>query len=67
VRRFSLSTRKSKDKTLARLANGQRVTSSTLCDITIELARHELQLTFYVLRDLRVVDMVLGLPWLDDA
>jgi hypothetical protein len=42
------------------------VTSSIVCDITFELARHEFQRTFYVLRDLRVVDMVLGLSWLDD-
>jgi hypothetical protein len=42
------------------------VTSSTVCDITFELALYEFQRTFYVLRDLRVVDMVLGLPWLDD-
>jgi hypothetical protein len=39
VRRFSLSTRKSKTKTQVRLANGKRVTSSTVCDITLfELA-----------------------------
>jgi hypothetical protein len=42
------------------------VTSSTVCDITFELARHEFQRTFYVLRDLRAADLVLGLPWLDD-
>jgi hypothetical protein len=66
VRRFALQTRKSQTKTHVRLANGQRVTSSTLCDITFELARHEFQRTFYVLRDLRDADMILGLPWLDD-
>jgi hypothetical protein len=49
-----------------RLANGQRVTSSTVCDVTFELARHEFHRTFYVLRDLRAVDLILGLPWLDD-
>jgi hypothetical protein len=38
VRHFSLPTQKSKVKTPARLANGQRVTSSTLCDISFELA-----------------------------
>jgi hypothetical protein len=32
VRRFSMSTRKSKTKTPIRLANGQCVTSSTVCD-----------------------------------
>jgi hypothetical protein len=42
------------------------VTSSTVCDVTFELARLEFQLTFYVLRDLRAADLVLGLPWLDD-
>jgi 8-oxo-dGTP pyrophosphatase MutT (NUDIX family) len=41
VRRFALQTRKSLTKTHVRLANGQRVTSSTVCDITFELARHE--------------------------
>jgi hypothetical protein len=53
-------------KTLVRLANGQRVTSSIVCDVTFELARHEFQWTFYVLRYLRVADLVLGLPWLDE-
>jgi hypothetical protein len=49
VRRFFLPTHKSKVKTLVRLANGQRdVPSSTLCNITFELARHEIQRTFYV-------------------
>jgi hypothetical protein len=42
------------------------VTSSTVYDVTFEPARHELQRTFYVLRDLRDVDLILGLPWLDD-
>jgi hypothetical protein len=30
------------------------------------LARHEFQRTFYVLRDLRVANLILGLLWLDD-
>jgi hypothetical protein len=34
VRRFALQTRKSLTKTHVRLANGQRVTSSTVCDVT---------------------------------
>jgi hypothetical protein len=42
------------------------VTSSTVRDITFELARHEFQRTFYFLLDLRFAYMVLGLPWLDD-
>jgi hypothetical protein len=66
VRRFALQTRRSLTKTPVRLANGQRVTSSTVCDVTFELARHEFQRTFYVLRDLRAADLILGLPWLDD-
>jgi hypothetical protein len=66
VRRFALHTRKSLNKTHVRLASGQRVTSSTVCDVTFELARHEFQRTFYVLRDLRAVDLIMGLPWLDD-
>jgi hypothetical protein len=66
VRHFALQTRKSLTKTHVRLANGQRVTSSIVCDVTFELARHEFQRTFYVLRDLRVVDLIMGLPWLDD-
>jgi hypothetical protein len=66
VRRFALHTRKSLTKTHVRLANGQRVTSSTVCDVTFELARHEFQRTFYVLRDLRAADLIPGLLWLDD-
>jgi hypothetical protein len=66
VRRFALQTRKSLTKTHVRLANGQRVTSSTVCDVTFELARHEFQRTSCVLRDLRATDLILGLPWLDD-
>jgi hypothetical protein len=66
VRRFALKTRKSLTKTRVRLAHGKRVTSSIVFDVTFELARHEFQRTFYVLRDLRVADLVLGLPWLDD-
>jgi hypothetical protein len=46
VRRFALHTRKSVTKTHVRLANGQRVTSSTICDVTFELARHEFQRIF---------------------
>jgi hypothetical protein len=42
------------------------VTSSTVCGITFELARHEFQRTFYVLRDKRAADLIIGLPWLDD-
>jgi hypothetical protein len=56
VRRFALQTPKSVTKTHVRLANGQRVTSSTVCDVTFELARHEFQRTFYVLRDLPAAD-----------
>jgi hypothetical protein len=56
VRRFALQTRKSLTKTLLRLANGQRVTPSTVCDVTFELARHEFQRTFFVLRDSRAAD-----------
>jgi hypothetical protein len=52
--------------THVRLAKGQRVTSLTVCDVTFELARHEVQRTFYVLRDLRAADLVMDLPWLDD-
>jgi hypothetical protein len=66
VRRFALQTRRSLTKTHVRLANGQRVTPSTVCDVTFELGRHEFQLTFCVLRDLRAADSILGLPWLDD-
>jgi hypothetical protein len=61
VRRFALQTRKSQTKTSVRLANGQRVTSSAICDTTFDLARHELQQMFYVLRDLRASDLVLRL------
>jgi hypothetical protein len=38
-----------------------------MCNVTFELARHEFQRrSFYVLRDLRAADLVMGLPWLDD-
>jgi hypothetical protein len=66
VRRFALQTLKDLTKTHFRLANGHRVTSSTCCDVTFELARHELQRTFNVSRDLRAADLIPGLPWLDD-
>jgi hypothetical protein len=66
VRRFALQTRKALTKTHVRLANGQRVTSSTVSDVTFELAQHKFQRTFYVSRDLRVADLIMGLPWLDD-
>jgi hypothetical protein len=66
VRRFVVHTRKSLTKTLVRLANGQRVTSSNVSDLTFKMARHEFQRTFNVLRDLRDADLVLRLPWLDD-
>jgi hypothetical protein len=67
VRRFALQTRRTfPSKTHVRLANGQRVTSSTVCDVTFELARQEFERTSYVLRDLRIVDLVLGIPWLDE-
>jgi hypothetical protein len=66
VRRFALNTRTTVTKTHVRLANGQRLTSSTVCDVTFELAQHEFHRTFYVLRDLRAADLILGLPWLDD-
>jgi hypothetical protein len=66
ARRFSLPSLKSKVKTPARLTNGQRVTPSKVCETTFELDRHEFKRTFSVLRDLRVGDLVLGLPWLDD-
>jgi hypothetical protein len=65
-RRFPLPTRKPKVKTPIRHANGQRATSSTISDNFFELARREFQPTFYVLRDLCVVGLVLGLPSLDD-
>jgi hypothetical protein len=56
VRRLALQTRKSQTKTPVRLANGQRVTSSTVCDITFELAQHEYQrtFTFYVIYALMI-------------
>jgi hypothetical protein len=67
VRRFALQTLELLTNAPIRLANGQRATSFTVRDITFdELARPDFQLTFYVLRDLRAVDLVLNLPWLDD-
>jgi hypothetical protein len=66
LRRFALQTLMSLTKTLVRLADGQRVTSSTVCDVPFTLARHEFRRTFYVLLELRAADLVMGLPWLDD-
>jgi hypothetical protein len=60
VRRFALHTRKLLAKTHVRLANGQRVTSSIVCDATFELARQEFQRNFYVLRDLCDAHLILG-------
>jgi hypothetical protein len=55
------------DKTLDRLANGQRVTFPTFGEtISLELVRHEFQRTFYVLRYLRAAGLVLDLLWLGD-
>jgi hypothetical protein len=66
IRRFALQTSESHSKTPFRHANGQRVVSSIICDIAFDLVRHEFQRIFYLLRNIRVVDLVLGLPWLDD-
>jgi hypothetical protein len=66
VRRFTSHSHRSPTKTLVRLANGQRVTSSTVCDVTFELARLEFQRTLYVSHDLRPADLVQALPWLDE-
>jgi hypothetical protein len=67
VRRFALQTRKYVSKTSVRFANGRRVASSTLCDVTFELACNEFQrICNYVLRDLRAAYLIMGLPWLDD-
>jgi hypothetical protein len=57
ARRFSLQTRKSKTGTPVQLANGQRVTSSTVCEIPFELARYEAQRNFKVVHDLRAAHM----------
>jgi hypothetical protein len=65
VRRFSLHTENANVKTPLRLANRQRMTPSTVFEITFELARHEFKYAFYILRDLCVANLVLGLPWLD--
>jgi hypothetical protein len=50
---FWLPTRKSKVRTPVRFANEQRVTSSTVFDISFERARHEFQRNFYVFRGAR--------------
>jgi hypothetical protein len=67
VRRFCLPNLKSKTKTPIRLANGQSVTCSIVCEISpFDQARQEFKRIFNVLRDLRVDDLVLGLSWVDD-
>jgi hypothetical protein len=64
VRYFPLPTLKYKTNTTVRLANGQRVTSSVVCEIeenfNFELAKHEFKRTFNVRRDLRALDMMLA-------
>jgi hypothetical protein len=49
-----------------RFANGLRVASTKLSDMTFTLAHHEFVRTFHVICDLRAADTVLGLQWLDD-
>jgi hypothetical protein len=66
VKRLSLPTMKSKAKTPTRLIIGQCVTSPRVCEFAFELARHEFKRTPYVLRDLRVANLALVSPWLDD-
>jgi hypothetical protein len=54
LRGYSLQAHKSKVKTLFRLANGQRETSSTVREIKLYRDRHNFQRGFNVLFDLRV-------------
>jgi hypothetical protein len=42
------------------------VTSSVVCEISFELAPHELEMAFHVLRDLRAVGLAPGLPLPND-
>jgi hypothetical protein len=66
LRAEGLQMRKSSTKTHVRLANGQRVASTKVCDLLFIVAQHESISKFHVLRDLRDAGIVLGLPWLDD-
>jgi hypothetical protein len=63
---MGLKMRESRAKTHVRLANDQRVASTKVCDSPFTIAHHNFGRTFYVLRDLRAADFVLGLSWLDD-
>jgi hypothetical protein len=47
-----------------RLANGHRVASTKVCDISFTVAQHDFVRSFHVFRHLRAADIVLGLPWL---
>jgi hypothetical protein len=58
-------THKSTVKTPSLHGNIQGVTSSTVHDISFELAIHEFQRTFNVLSDLRAPNLVLGLQLFD--
>jgi hypothetical protein len=60
IPRFSHPTRKSTVNSPARLANDQRLTSSTICEISFERARHDFHRTLYILCELRAVDPVLA-------
>jgi hypothetical protein len=66
VTRTGLQTSKFATKTVVRLANGQRLTSTKVCDISLHVAQHDSVRTFYVLSDFCAADIVLALPWLDD-
>jgi hypothetical protein len=52
-------------KTHVRLANGQRVTSSTVFDVTLSWLDTNFN-GLFASRDLRAVDVIMGLPWLYD-
>jgi hypothetical protein len=58
--------RKSTSKTPIQLANGQRLATCKVCEVPFTIAWQEFVRTFHALCDLRVADIVLGLPWLND-
>jgi hypothetical protein len=63
VTRIRLSIRKAPiEYVYVRLANGQRVSTSTLCEVKIALAQCDF---VHTIRDLGAADIVLGLPWQD--
>ena len=68
ARRHNLQIDKVNSKIPVKLANGQRVVCTQSVIVNMDIADHRYEnRMFFVLRDLKVADVVLGLTWLDEA